>query len=294
MTLREIQTMFKQSASGLGEYELLSKTELANGYCDAEEQNNKVKKDQYWSALMLRYWYKIYEWIENSSSLHLDPEEFVGWLNDALYVAFYYKTWRQEFKKDGSVNPYYWRLDNNAPDKIINRCIFSQRGKVYQYYNKDKRKTNVITMSIDKEVNDNGDCALDFMNCTSDEIELDGTKDLIKLFLKKDKGIEALIIDGIVNGDSFKVASKKGNVEDVDYDQTSSYNFDMRRLIKHLTNLDEKYIKTVFCPIYNLSKEEGISLFEELKTINNKKLYKYINKTLIELRDDPKLLSCLI
>ena len=283
MTLKEIQSMFKRSASGLGEYELLSKTELANGYCDAEESNNEIKKDQYWSALMLRYWYKIYEWIENSASLHLDPEEFVGWLNDALYVAFYYKIWRQEFKKDGSINPYYWRLDNNAPDKIINRCIFSQRGKVYQYYNKDKRKSNVITMSIEKETTDNGDCALDFMNCTSNEVELDGTKDLIKQFIKNNKGIEALILDGIVNGNTFK--SDKNDTES---------SFDTRRLVKHLNNLDENYIESTFCNLYNVSKEDALSFYNKLKEINNKKLYKYINKTLIEVKENPQLLSCLI
>ena len=59
-----IQDMYKDfvnAASGLGDYQAISKTDLANGYCDADEANDEIKRSQYFAALMLRYWYKIYE-----------------------------------------------------------------------------------------------------------------------------------------------------------------------------------------------------------------------------------------
>ena len=111
MDLRDIQAAFASDAARLGDYSLMTKTELANGYCDADEaaelareannesevQRQESLRSSYYAALMLRYWHKIFEWMQNSASLHLESTDFIDWLSDSLYVAFYYRTWRYEF-----------------------------------------------------------------------------------------------------------------------------------------------------------------------------------------------------
>lgn len=334
MELKDIQNSFKAEAAGLGDYDIMTKTELANGYCDAEEQaiaaaeagnlalaeKLETKRSQYYAALMLRYWYKIFEWIQNSASLHLDSTEFVNWLSDSLYVAFYYRTWRYEYEavvKHGKFedwkydengeripNQYYWRLDPNAPDKMINRCCGSMRGRVYQYYNKDKRRTAVQAASLNAMIEDAGDTAVEVCGCY---VEVDskfesGVYALVNEFLKRGQGVEALIIDGIANYQTYKSYKEKCQIKALDedsgklIDKTISVpvsEFDSRKLVKHLNTITQTFMRD-FSMIYSISIEDAESIYEKLKGMSNPKLYNCIKKTLIEVKETPKLLSCLI
>lgn len=328
MDLKEIQAAFASDAAKLGDYALLSKTELANGYCDADEaervakeENNAVEiekqgalRSSYYSALMLRYWHKIFEWMSNSSSLHLDPDEFVNWLSDSLYVAFYYRIWRYEHKADvkhgkfidwvrddsGQLipNPYYYITDPNSPDKIINRCCASMRGRVYQFHNKDKRKASVTASSIDQMIEETGDSSLSFTGCYEEAPKVDGVKGLISTLLHKGNDIEALIVDGIAYRQSFKAHKVKTNItipaEDgeiiTDTITSKVQVFDARRLVKHLTHINPDFM-TKFCRYYAIEEERGVDIYNKLTSMSNPKLYKCIEKTLIQIRDNPKLFS---
>ena len=144
---------FVNAASGLGDYQAISKTDLANGYCDADEANDEIKRSQYFAALMLRYWYKIYEW-SKEKNLRMDVEDFVYWLSDALigkYGAFTYRRWRDP--KNKLYN------DPDGPDKVINRALYSTRNRHYDYINKDKRRANYYTYSADESIELHGDSA---------------------------------------------------------------------------------------------------------------------------------------
>lgn len=324
--LKQIQKSFMQDASKLGEYGLLTKTELANGYCDAEEAAFELMakgedaselnslRSSYYSALMLRYWHKIYEWIGNSASLHLEPSEFVTWLDDSLYVAFYYRTWRYEHEaivqhgkfidwgrdENGELipNKYWYVNDPNAPDKIINRCCGSMRGRVYQYYNKDKRKADITAASVDQMLEDVGDSSAIYNGCYEDAPKTDTISPLINILLNRGNDIEALIIDGIAYRDSFKVKKNKVVIDcKDDYGNkatetiTEKVNvFDSRRLVKHLTHIDPQFMAK-FCEQYAVEVERGNEIYSKLQKCSNQKLYKCIEKTLIEFRQNPKLLS---
>lgn len=330
--LKEIQKSFQIDAANLGDYQLMTKTELANGYCDAEEARYAARlagdaseeakydtlRSHYYSALMLRYWYKIFEWIQNSSSLRLDPVDFVDWLNKGLYVTFYYRTWRWEYKaicREGRFieweldengekipNPYYWVNDPNAPDKMINRCCGSIRGREYQYHNKLKRKGNVQTYSLDSMVDENGDSALDFAGAIYEpNTHEDACRILVTTLLSRGEGIEALIIDGIANYDTFKDIKEK-KIEN-HYDEELGENmekeyirinteFSPRKLVKHLNEIDERFILR-FCDTYKIEESKGKAIYEKLKTLTNTKLYKIITKLQQEVRNTPELLGCL-
>ena len=334
MDIKEIQKVFQQDAEQLGDYQLMTKTELANGYCDAEEAARQARaegneaeatrqesiRSQYYSALMLRYWYKIFEWAQNSSSLHLELIEFVNWLSDSLDVAFYYRTWRweheaivkhgifEEWKRDANgeliPNSYYWRVDPNAPDKIINRCCGSMRGRVYQYHNKDKRKASVQTYSLDQMIEDAGDSAVEFSGCyvESNPDMMNGVHNLVTEFISRDEGVEALIIDGIANYDSYKERKVTYFVKEVDeesgeevenkYVEDTSV-FDSRKLVKHLTHINQDFMRQ-FCVNYSIPVDTGDAIYIKLKKMSNPKLYKCIEKTLIEVRQTPQLLDCII
>lgn len=328
MDLKEIQSTFIADASKLGEYSLLTKTELANGYCDAEEAavaayeaNDEAEarkqdelKSAYYAALMLRYWHKIFEWMHNSSSLHLEPAEFIGWLSDSLYVAFYYRVWRYEHQaivkhgkfidwsrdENGDLipNPYWYVKDPNAPDKIINRCCGSMRGRVYQFYNKDKRKAIVTANSLDQMVEEAGDSAAAFSGCYEDAPNIEGVSALVSALLQRGDYIEALIIDGIAYHDAFKVKKDKQTIsvptEDgeviVDTITTKTQIFDARKLVKHLTHINPQFMSR-FCSRYSIEVERGNQIYTRLTDMSNPKLYKCIEKTLIEIRQNPNLLS---
>jgi len=337
MTVREQQIAFIRDASALGDYQLMTKTELANGYCDADEASQRataagnisdashfeILRSAYFSALMLRYWYKIFEWQKNSSTLNLELSEFVDWLHDSLYVAFYYRTWRYELEaivkeghfieykldKEGNTipNPYYWLVDVNAPDKIINRCCGSMRGRVFQYHNKDKRKANTQTYSLDSMLEADGDYAAMLAGSYTDDEGMksqDSAYTLVQTLLRRGEILEALIIESIAYHDSFKDEKVTKTATDIDEETgeefeykyiytEASAKFDQRKLVRYLTSIGEDFIRN-FCETYEVNESVGSHLLNRLKSLNNAKLYRAIEKTLEEIRQSPELLQCLI
>ena len=313
MTVTEYQKTLIEEASILGDFQKLSKSDLANGYCDADEAYEQAKLDQnkveefkqnrlrsaYHAALMLRYWYKIFEWQKTSTSLNLDFVDFVDWLYDSLWVVFYYRMWRYEYKaevKHGRFiswkldesgnripNPYYG--DPNAPDKIINRCCASMRGRVYQYFNKDKRKTDVQKYSIDQSKEDFGDAAYhNIADIYTPDFQYDGTYSIIQTFVEQDKIVEALIVDGVINYDTFK--EQKNN------DGTASMEFSKRALVKHLNSLD-KNILSEFILTYHADKVKVLDAAKFIENTSNQKLYKIVDKVFLQIKNSKTLLDCL-
>lgn len=312
-SLKDLLVSYKECAAQLGDYKLLTVRELAEGYCKADEENDEKKLNRYYSALFLHYAGVIPKWQVSCASLNVDVKDLVTWLHEAIQDALYYRSWmrkRHDHKAEKACgykekiwidNPQYVE-DENAADKSIHYFISAKRGKEYQAANKDKRKTNTQTYSVEGQVDDNGDCALDYMGCIKEPIEPDGTKDLIRYFLSKNKRIEALVLDGIINGDSFKdkkVITYKETQDSQGRDINKKFInhdgvFDKRKLVKHLTSINQDYMQKIFCPCYSLPFEEGLELFDKLKQISNGRLYKYIEKTLIEIKSNKRLLSYLI
>lgn len=311
MTLNDVKRCFKREAELLGDYESMSKTDLANGYCDAEEAGNEILRSRYWGALMLRYWGWILKWKKESFSLNLEDLDFINWLNDSLADAFYYRGWRFEYKavvRNGKFiewkldengnkipNPNYYLLDPNAPDKNINFFLGARRAKEYQATNKQVRKGNYQTLRLDTEVEENGDSVLQFAGLYTEGPKVSKVTSLIRDFIYSGKEVEALIIDGIANGDSFKESKTvqyKEDTEEKYYSYSSS--FDPKRLVKYLNSINVDFMLNHFCKLYKVTEAEGLDLFSRLKSLNNKKLYKYIDDTLNDLRQNKDLITSLL
>lgn len=285
-TLDLYKKQFIECASGLGYnnktiYEKLDETELANGYCDALDNGDNLKKNQYYAALMLRYWYKIFKYKESCKSTRLEDVDYIDWLSDALDIAFQYRDWKNPEK------PIF--KDPKAVDKIINRCCFSVRGLYYQEFNKDKRKINYLTTSIEDQKEKFGNASESNVGVYDNNVSL--VNSLIDLYLKENKVLEAIIIDNISNQDSYKEERDSYYTEEValgDEDKESpkliktknykyKYSFDKRKLIRNLTHLNDKYFsyfKNNYLYEYNLKKLEEVK--ELLRVTSTSKLYSIV------------------
>ena len=133
---------------------------------------------------------------------------------------------------------------------------------------------------------------------------------IVHTFLNGGRTIEALIIDGIACQDSLKEIKKShyeidteevvdeetGEVKTIetkekvyDYD----FKFDKRKLVKHLSAINQQFMENYFSVQYGVSLNDCEEILSKLKKLNNAKLYNKIEKTLINLRQDSEILSCL-
>lgn len=302
-------------------YKDLTKNELGNGYCDWDELSYfskdederakaEIMKSRYWAAILLRYWYKIPKWILESKSLRLPATTFFDWLHDSMHDTFYYRSWRKlrrarpnDPNSEWIDNPQYNDMDDNVFDRSVNFFCGARRGKEYQAVNKDKRKANVITTSIDKTVEEDGDSILDRTEgLASKGAGYDGIRELVKLFLSKNKYLEALIIDNMAYGDSYKTAKSKKTYTTVDYNletekneeveieyNSYSYEFNERKLVKLLNEINDTYFTEYFNKHYKV--EDYKPILESVKSVSNNKLYKEIEKTICTIRSNPELIQ---
>ena len=313
-SLDTYKNSFIECASGLKNYDKLNETELVNGYCDAYDAHDDILSNQYYAALMVKYWYKIYKYKETCKSTRLEDEDFICWLEEALNIALRYRDW-----KDPTKSIYG---DPKAVDKIINRCCFSIRGYYYQEFNKDKRKINYLTDSIEGQLEDFGDSAE--ANFGVEEEKSSWARDLVSNLIKKGKVEEAIIIDNICYQDSFKEDSKSYYVEELDdsieaneeneYDNdyiepervkvkytSTSFNFSKRKLKKQLSEMVDpknnsqlKNYYDYFMRTYkDVSSEDLSRAYVVFSSMSDKEMYNFIDKTLNSAKSELKeLMEC--
>lgn len=303
--LKEIKQRFIDCASGLGDYESISKTDLANGYCDADEAGDETKRSQYYAALMLRYWYKIYEYAKSCASMRLEIEDFVGWMDDSFYWAFRYRRWRDPD------NPLH--NDPNGPDKVFNQCFFSTRGRYYQHSNKEVRKVNWTSSSLNALEESVGDHA-DVLGRDDEE---DYEREIVKQLLSESKIMDALVVDGILYQDVFDEIKEKDTMKiearnedgQVIYDDDGnvvyeeeeyfkySYQFNLKKLVKHIKYLNDKEqnpnFTKYFVKQYDLKGEDEEKFLRKINSISKNGLSKVVQRTLYNLSRDKNILNLL-
>ena len=110
---------------------------------------------------------------------------------------------------------------------------------------------------------------------------------LVQSYIDRNKIIEAILIDNIAFNDverHFKKTIKTVNAsgEEVKYVEHSS-EFWPYRLIQIVSKLPDSY-KSYFMDRYKISEEKLNAILEIIDKANNQKLYRYLDKTLAELR----------
>lgn len=262
-------------------YEQYSIDELADAYCDAVDAGNTTLKDIYISALILRFWYTIDKMYRaNTVAPSLDHEDFFWWLYEAIEYACKYRGWRDPNKK---VNA----------QQCINKCIETIKLQKYYDMRLDKRKVMNHCCSMETPLGSDSDDAgktigdmLEAEEYVDDHSGEDATM-LVQSYINRNKIIEAILIDNIAFNDvqkHFKKTIKTQNIDGelIKYVEHSS-EFWPYRLIQIVSKLSTTY-KEYFMKRYNISEEKLTAVLDIIGRANNQKLYRYLDKTLAELR----------
>lgn len=261
-------------------YEQYSIDELANAYCDAVDSEEETLKNIYISALILRFWYTIDKMYKaNTVAPCLEYEDFFWWLYEAIELACQYRGWQDTSK-------------NLNAQQCINKCIDTIKLRKYYDLRLDKRKTVNHSYSMDTPLGGDGDSGKTIGDMLEDEAVYDEYANddaisLIQSYINRNKIIEAILLDNIAFNDvqrHFKklVKTKTSDGKDLKYTEYSS-EFWAYRLIQIVSKLPDTY-KTYFMERYSISEEKLTAILDVIDRANNQKLYKYLAKTLEELR----------
>lgn len=260
-------------------YEYYSIDELADAYCDAVDSNDETLKGIYISALILRFWYTIDKmYRSNTVAPSLDHEDFFWWLYEAIEYACKYRGWRDPEKK------------LNA-QQCINKCIDTIKLQKYYDMRLDKRKAMNHCCSMDTPLggDNEGKTIGDMLEAEEyhDDFSSGDVAMLVQHYINRNKIIEAILIDNIAFNDVqryFKKTIKTTNLdgEPIKYVEHSS-EFWPYRLIQIVSKLPATYKRT-FMKRYDISEEKLSAVLDIIDRANNQKLYKYLDKTLTELR----------
>lgn len=262
-------------------YESYSIDELADAYCEATDTNNETLKNIYISALILRFWSKIDKMYKsNTVAPCLEYEDFFWWLYEAIEYACKYRGWKDPTK-------------NLNAQQCINKCINTIQLQKYYDLRLDKKKAVNFCTSMDAPIGggeaDEAKTLGDMLEAEEyvDDHSADNVIMLVQSYLNKNKIIEAIIIDNIAFNDvqkHFKNVIKTTNSEGEAYKYTDhSSEFWPYKLVQIVSKLPSTYKKD-FLTKYRISEEKLTTVLDALDKINNQKLYKYLSKTLDELR----------
>lgn len=277
-TLELAHKDFKLSARQLGDYEKLSVNELADKYCEATDNEDEEMRNRYFSALILRFWYKIPKLYAENQSLNVDYTDVFTWVTGAIIMAC------AKEARAWQTNPKL-----NA-QQVINQ-VLATRFVAAAYYdsNLQKNQGKHLECSLDDPLGDEDGSTLGDI-IADDRITQpgdDGVWAIIQDYISKNKVIEAIIIDNVAFKDVFK--HEKKIVKSVDPDgnptkHTEYYtSFWPFKLVKELGALDEQYV-TYFLNTYSVSKKAFDAAFAVLAKANNQKKYRMVDATMADLR----------
>lgn len=262
----------KAEASIIPNWEKMNKNALINAYIDHED--DPKLSSAYLSAIICRYWNNIHTYHLQSNIVVKDPTLYYDWLVSAIMRAIEKRKW-----KDPNNKLYD---DPNGPDKVVNRCIKSERLRWFQVANKPKRSANMYAESIEQLMEDDGDLAplpsVDMERTTNDSLM---ASMLVDKLLKKGDFVTAYAVCGIVNYDVFEKSKDEVGKEYIQ--------FSKKKLLRYLNNLSDKDCE-IFATCFELSPQIAIEAKNEcnklsrvrMKTALNRGL-KYLQKVLKEV-----------
>lgn len=259
MLEQEYKTLYN-NASIIKNWQTMNKNDLINAYIDNEKDENL--RSAYFSAIMCRYWGNIGKYYTSSKASGFTIEDCYSWLVEAIMIGLKYRKWRDSNNQLSK--------DKNAPDKVINRCIFSRRRYYYYISNLKKNKGEYNKVSLDDSnviSSKNNKYLIDtsFTPYSTMDIFYEVLRDF---FIKKEY-LKGIVFYNLVNNFDECINNNKIN-------------------IRKVTNcvLATDYV----C----LSKElkigkDYLSLIDEIKSMKHDKLFKLVKKVVSSFSNDKKL-----
>ena len=267
---------FKTMASRIKDQESLTITELADGYCEAIDGNKSDLANEYFSALVLRFWCKIQKaYTKNKAALRVSKEDCYDWVISSIMMTC-----------DKSAR--IWQKNSNINAQQAINQVFSTRFEKMAYYESNllKNKGAHITYSLDEPISsqddDKGHTLGDFIADETNEIEKEGdVTGFIQSLLDKDKVVEAIIFDNIADPDKDVCKYKKKTIkttnadgEKVKYIKHTSEFWEFK-LMKELNELDGNY-KNYFLAKYKVSTGAVNAALDVIARANNQKKYRML------------------
>ena len=139
---------------------------------------------------------------------------------------------------------------------------------------------------------------LDREGLCSEAHAYNGIKALVNFLLEQGKNTEAIIIDSIAHNDCIKEEKTKYTYTTIDeetkeeVEETNyrySHQFNPRKLVRQLNEINEQYFTEYFNKEYKVKDYKTI--LTNFKKLDNTKLYKEIEKTLMSIKQNPSLLA---
>ena len=267
---------FKTVASRIKDQESLTITELADRYCEAIDGNKSDLANEYFSALVLRFWCKNQKaYTKNKAALRVSKESCYDWVISSIMMAC-----------DKSAR--IWQKNSNINAQQAINQVFSTRFEKMAYYESNllKNKGAHFTCSLDEPIgnqdDDKGHTIGDLIADETNEIEKEGdVTGFIQRFLDKDKVVEAIIFDNIADPDKDVFKYKKKTIkttnadgEKVKYIKHTSEFWEFK-LIKELNELDGNY-KNYFLAKYKVSTGAVNAALDVIARANNQKKYRML------------------
>lgn len=289
--LEEVKRSYEKRASTVvPNWRELDVNTLCNLYI--ENENNEVKKNGYFSAIVLKKWGYIGKHYINSKASGFSIEQCYDMVLDAIMYILKMRKWLDPNNK------LYG--DKNAPDKCLNRCIFSARQRDYYLSNRDKRRYNYGGISLEAITDNVGDHTEVLCDEVLDQDNQDymfvnvTLKNIINHMVSKNKILEALVLDNIANDDCYTTKTETTEIvtkDTVEKVKKSHDVFKLCKLVDNLYNYDIKTIKRI-CNMYCLEEEK---LIDFLPVLNNDKgrLSRVVKSVMNNLRNDKELIETL-
>lgn len=254
MLEQEYKTFYKD-AEIIPNWKTMNKNKLVNDYIVHE--NDSRLRSAYFSAIMLRYWGNIGKYYTKSKASGFTVEDCYSWLLEAIIIALRYRRW---LNKNSQLYG-----DPNAPDKVINRCIYSRRQYYYYLANRNNRKSNHMKIGLsDLQVEDDKNAVLSDDECN----KIRNIVYLISALFKHGNYLGALTINSLFFGK-------------IDVGDNSLMASKIAGDISNLTSLDISTISTSYgCDINKIEDIVG-----DLSTLPYSKKRVVVEKTLDSLKN---------
>ena len=265
----EYKTYYKRAAS-IPNWQKMNKNDLINLYIDHE---NEPIGEAYFSAIVLRYWGNIGKYYLASKSSGFSIEDCYSWLIEAILYALEKRKWRDP---NNSLSK-----DKNAPDKVVNRCIFSKRKENYYRSNRAVRKGNYAKVSYDQLNEDVGEDRNSFFVSDSNDInKTTYSYDMVMLIqnlMKKNKVLEGLVLNCLLSDDPYK-----HNL------QTDRWKVNVEKVSNALLSYKSLNIgNKLSLDTSTFDKVDGV--LRDIKSLNKLRLNKCVNQALSNLKRNKDL-----
>lgn len=257
-----INRTYQEIAAGIPNHQDLDKSVLVSEYLNAIEEENEIKKDQYLSAIILRYWYKISGWMNVYNSLPLQYEDYYSVLIDGMMYILGYHPWTDPNNKLST--------DPNGVDKAIQRALESQMLTKVQSLNYDCRKANNFNESFEEKYEALGDSYEPVLNSAYNEEYDNPLRGAIEVLINRNWFQEAILCDLIANEDFYNA----------------------NKICKLISNINMDYI-TYFITTYDIEEADLLEAIKNLKAKSYYKMNQFINETLGSLAKDKEIINIL-